>query len=79
MKTASTKPRYGWLLILIGSIIPITLILGQQFGIPHRFTVPLIVVVMLILATTALWAHAKAKATGEEWWQDESSLGWRGY
>lgn len=77
MKTS--KPQYGWSLILISSIIPTILILGYQFSVPHRFTVPLIVIVSLILGTLALWANAKAEATGEEWWQDDSSMGWRGY
>ncbi|MCB9437658.1 MAG: hypothetical protein H6673_11840 [Anaerolineales bacterium] len=79
MKTSTTKPQYGWSLVVIGSIIPITLVLGHVFNLSHRFTIPIIVLALLLAGAMALWIHANVGATGDEWWQDESSLGWRGY
>ena len=78
MKQA-TKQRHAWLLVLLGGIIPLTLILGNQFNIPQRFIIPIVVVVALVFGAWALWMRANTNASGNEWWQDDSSSGWRGY
>ena len=75
----SSKRQRWWLLILVSNLIPLILIFGAQFNIPQRFTLPLIVVDVLLFGAMALWMRANAKATGDEWWQDDSSSGWRGY
>ena len=78
MKQAA-KPQRWWLLISVGSIIPLTLILGNQFDLPQKFTIVIVVVAVLVFGSMALWMRANANATGDEWWQDDSSSGWRGY
>ena len=78
MKQSSQRQRW-WLLILVGGIIPLILILSNEFNIPQRFTLPIVVVGALAFGAMALWMRANANATGDEWWQDDSSSGWRGY
>ena len=78
MKQAA-KPQRWWLLISVWSIIPLTLILGNQFDLPKKFTIVIVVVAVLVFGSMALWMRANANATGDEWWQDDSSSGWRGY
>jgi hypothetical protein len=75
----SVKPQRWWLLFLVGGVIPLTLILGSQFDIPQRFTIPILVIAALAFGAMWIWMHANANATGDEWWQDNSSSGWRGY
>jgi Mn2+/Fe2+ NRAMP family transporter len=69
----------GWLLVFIGGLFPLLLVLGTQFHLPERLLVPLLVVIALVFASMAVWMRANAHATGEEWWQDDSCSGWRGY
>jgi len=78
MKRFAARHR-GWWLILIGAIVPLTLILGPQFALPEKVTSLIVLVATLGFGAMALWEHATAHATGEEWWQDDSSSGWRGY
>lgn len=75
----SSKRQHWWLLILIGGLIPLVLMLDSQFDIPQRFTIPVVVIAGLIFGAMALWMRANVHATGDEWWQDDSSSGWRGY
>lgn len=75
----SGKQQPWWLLILVGGIVPLTLILGSEYGISNRITIPIMVVAALIFGSMWLWMHANANATGDEWWQDDSASGWRGY
>ena len=69
----------GWLLVFIGGLFPLLLVLGTQFHLPELLLVPLLVVIALVFASMAVWMRANAHATGEEWWQDDSCSGWRGY
>lgn len=73
------KSQSFWRLILVGSIPIVVIVLGDSFDFPSRFTIPVVVVAALIFSSMALWMHANTNATGDEWWQDNSSSGWRGY
>ncbi len=75
----TTNPQRWWLLIVVGALIPLSLILGSEFNIPQRFTILIAVVAALVFGSMLLWMRANANATGEEWWQDDNSSGWRGY
>lgn len=77
-QTSHPKQRW-WLLILIGGIVPITLILGNVYDISNRLIIGIVVITTLIFASMWLWMHANANANGDEWWQDDSASGWRGY
>jgi len=66
-------------LILVGGMIPTAIILSSYFAWPQAVSIPLVIVLSLIFASMALWAHANRKADGSEWWQDDSASGWRGY
>lgn len=59
--------------------IPVIIVLGQVFAISYKLILTFIVVMALICGAAIIWKHASANATGEEWWQDESCSGWRGY
>jgi undecaprenyl pyrophosphate phosphatase UppP len=78
MKQASKRQQW-WLLVLVGAIIPLTLLLGNEFDLAQRIVVPVIIVTALVFGSMAIWMRANANATGDEWWQDDSSTGWRGY
>ncbi|MBZ0301101.1 MAG: hypothetical protein K8J31_15240 [Anaerolineae bacterium] len=78
MRRAGRYPR-SWLLILMGSVIPLTLIMGIQFHIEQRFTAAIVVAALLVFASMELWIHASAPAIGDEWWQDDHCSGGRGY
>ena len=73
------KRQRWWLLILMGASIPVTVVLGNLFNIPQRITALIIVAAALGFGATSVWMRANAIATGEEWWQDDSASGWRGY
>lgn len=77
--SGSKKRQHWWLLVVVGGIILLTIILGNEFDIPQRITIPIVVVGALVFGAMAIWMRANANATGEEWWQDDSSSGWRGY
>ena len=66
-------------LILVGGMIPATIILSGIFDLPKRTFVPLIIILSIVFAAMALWVYANRKADGAEWWQDDSASGWRGY
>ncbi|MCB9455154.1 MAG: hypothetical protein H6671_04105 [Anaerolineaceae bacterium] len=56
------------------------LILEDRFDTPQRFVLPVIMLLAVLVAgTMGIWMRANAKANGDEWWQDDSSSGWRGY
>lgn len=67
------------LLILVGNSIPVVIILANYYQIPQDFTVIFLIITSLIFGAMALWSHANAHATGNEWWQDDQCSGWRGY
>ena len=73
-----TPSQHGWLLVLIGSLIPLTLILGNEFHVVQQIIIPIVVVSALMFGAMAIWMRANANATGDEWWQDDTSSGWRG-
>ena len=75
------EPEEGRYLSLwtVGASIPLAILLGAIFHIPLRFTISYVVVVALLFASMALWAHANVGADGTEWWQDDDASGWRGY
>lgn len=77
VKTIKKQP--WWLLIVVGGLIVLTFILGSQYGVSNRVTIPIEVVGTLIFGSMWLWMRANATATGDEWWQDDSASGWRGY
>jgi undecaprenyl pyrophosphate phosphatase UppP len=77
--TENKKQQAWWLLILVGGIVPLTLVLGSEYGISNRITIPIIVIAALIFCSMWVWIRANAHATGDEWWQDDSASGWRGY
>lgn len=73
------RKSQGWLLVFIGGLFPLLLVLGTQFHMPERFLIPLLVAIALVFASMSVWMRANAQATGDEWWQDDSCSGWRGY
>jgi type IV secretory pathway TrbF-like protein len=75
-KQTTKQPRW-WMVISFVGMIALMLILGSVFAVPQRFVVPVIVVISLVGGTMALWMRANSKAAGDEWWQDDSSSGWR--
>lgn len=73
------KDQHLWRLILVGSVIPLTIILGNRFQLSQQVIILIVLVAALVFGAMAMWMRANADATGEEWWQDDSSSGWRGY
>lgn len=73
------KHQQAWLLILVGGIIPLTLLLGNEFDIPQKFVILIVLVTAFIFGAMTIWIHANSNASGDEWWQDDRSSGWRGY
>ena len=71
--------RSWWLLVLPGGFIALDFILGNVYSILSRITIPLFLIALLVLSAMMMWARATAHATGDEWWQDDSASGWRGY
>jgi hypothetical protein len=78
MKRKTNKKR-RLLMILTGGAIPALLVMSRVFGLPDRFTIPLVIFIGLIFGSISLWSYANRQATGSEWWQDDSASGWRGY
>lgn len=78
MKSSLNRRRY-MALVLISGAIPSTIILCSYFGLSESVSVPLIVVLGLAIGTIAIWANANRHVNGSEWWQDDSTSGWRGY
>jgi uncharacterized membrane protein YjjP (DUF1212 family) len=70
--------RFPWLLLLGAGLVAAT-VLALFVGIPQRDVIAFDVIGSLVFASAALWQHASAHATGQEWWQDDSASGWRGY
>jgi hypothetical protein len=66
-------------LLLVGSMIPATIILSSYFVWLQPLSIPLVIILGLIFTAMTLWAYANRKANGSEWWQDDSASGWRGY
>lgn len=76
-----TGPRLktSFFLILVGAAIPLTLVLSNYINIPTAFTIIAVIILGITFCSMALWAFANRKATGSEWWQDDTASGWRGY
>ncbi len=68
-----------WLLYLVGGGIPITLALGTIFRLSTVLITVLLLVMGIIFAAMWLWHMANRQASGDEWWQDDETSGWRGY
>ena len=66
-------------MVLLGGSIAVGVILGLFVGMSQAAIVALIVVGSMIFGAMALWRHANARATGDEWWQDDHCSGWRRY
>jgi hypothetical protein len=77
------KSQTGWneyqRPILLGVVIAIAVLLAAIFGLPKMVAIPLFMLLGLGAAATALWIHARRRADGSEWWQDDNASGWRGY
>lgn len=74
-----TAQKNAWILYLMGGSIPLAWILGAFFNLPQALVVAYVVIMGLVLVAAAIWHHANQNATGDEWWQDDSASGWRGY
>jgi ABC-type transport system involved in cytochrome bd biosynthesis fused ATPase/permease subunit len=66
-------------LILAGGSIPTVIVLGNYFTVRQAAVVILVISLGLIFCAMALWTYANRNADGNEWWQDDSASGWRGY
>lgn len=73
-----TQRRYLVAVILVG-FMATAVELGNSLGIPRSYIIIFLIIAGLILGTVLLWQHANNRATGSEWWQDDSASGWRGY
>lgn len=73
------RTKHGWTQVLIGGLFLLSLLLGSQFHVPLRFLIPVLFGLALTFIYLLVWTRANAHATGDEWWQDDSSSGWRGY
>jgi hypothetical protein len=62
-----------WGLILLGAAAPVTLLIATLMKVSQRYSIPLIMIELLIFGSQLMWQHAKENATGEEWWQKDSS------
>lgn len=78
MKSTSGRKKYVPL-VLIGGAIPTAIILSSYFELSKTAVIPLIVVLILIFGSMALWTYANRHVDGSEWWQDDNASGWRGY
>lgn len=76
---SQTRRKGQMALVLIVAAIPLLIILSAYFGLSSAVSVPLIVVLSLVSGALALWTHANKHVDGSEWWQDEDTVGWRGY
>jgi ABC-type transport system involved in cytochrome bd biosynthesis fused ATPase/permease subunit len=66
-------------LFLIGGTIPTVIILSSVFNLPKAAAITLLIILILIFSSMALWTYANRDADGSEWWQDDNASGWRGY
>lgn len=73
------KRRDNTSILLIAGSIPVAVLLGSYFKLSETAIVIYVVIAALILGSMLLWSHANNRPTGEEWWQDDSCSGWRGY
>jgi hypothetical protein len=78
MKSSFGRKR-SMALVLISGAIPAIIILSHYFGLSESTSIPLIVVLILAIGTIAIWTYANRHVDGSEWWQDDSTSGWRGY
>jgi hypothetical protein len=74
-----TKTQNRWILAIIGGAIPVLIILSLNFDLTEAVFVPLVILLVFIFFSTALWFNANDHADGAEWWQDDEASGWRGY
>jgi hypothetical protein len=78
MKQLASR-KTNLLTVLTGGAIPTVLIRNKYFRLPDKFTVVLVVFLSFIFGSMALLAYANRHADGSEWWQHDSTSGWRGY
>lgn len=67
------------LLILIGGAIPGGIVLEKYYAVPTDTIVVVTVLMAFVFSWLALWYYASSHEQGDEWWQDDSCSGWRGY
>ncbi|MBZ0297739.1 MAG: SoxR reducing system RseC family protein [Anaerolineae bacterium] len=72
------RTQFPWL-VFLGVALIAGMVLGFDFGASQTLLVVLLVIGGLAFGTMALWRYASTRATGDEWWQDESFTDWRGY
>ncbi len=79
MQQVKNSQKNSWLLILMGGSIPVAFVLGALLNISQDIVVIYVVIMALLSGAAAIWQHANQNASGDEWWQDDSASGWRGY
>jgi hypothetical protein len=67
MQTSSGWKKYVPL-IVVGGLIPTTLILGSYFDLPKELTIPLVVFLSVAFGAMALWSYANWESDGAGWW-----------
>jgi hypothetical protein len=77
-QAVQTRNLPRWIVVFVGILIPLTLIVGAEFNVSQRIIIPAFVFATLMFGAMALWRRANMNATGQEWWQDDTSAGWRG-
>lgn len=73
-----TQKPFPWRAYLGGALV-VGMMIGLYSGISSTVLIVAAVIGGLLLGWMALWQHANANARGDEWWQDDSASGWRGY
>ena len=69
---------FPWL-VFVGAAIVVSIVLGIDFGVSRTLIIAIALIGGLIFSSMVLWKYAKVHAIGDEWWQDDSCSGWRGY
>lgn len=63
--------RWNSLLIAFVALLP--LVAAILMKIPQRYSIPFIIVELLVIGSYAMWRHASSHATGDEWWQKDTT------
>ena len=74
-----SRRKSSILLVLIVGAIAAIILLGHYFGLAQSASIPVIVILVLFCGVVALWSHANRHTDGDQWWEDDSASGWRGY
>ncbi len=73
------KDNSLFFLTIIGGAILAVIMLSIYYSIPIQIVSIFATISSLIFGAMIIWNKANARATGEEWWQDDHCSGWRGY